>query len=117
MEVRLLLLDWSIFDYNYNVKRAIQGAYQLSQGRRGSCGGGRQRPVPGHLRASWFNRHPQMRLTPGHPESTHCQECFRNPPTLHIASPRTQTVCVFITAGPITKLFAGGEEESGGHVL
>jgi hypothetical protein len=26
-------------------------------------------------------------------------------------------VCVFITAGPITKLFAGGEEESGGHVL
>ena len=24
---------------------------------------------------------------------------------------------VFITAGPITKLFAGGEEESGGHVL
>jgi hypothetical protein len=25
--------------------------------------------------------------------------------------------CVFITAGPITKLFAGGEEESGGHVL
>ncbi len=29
-----------------------------------------------------------------------------------------ETVCVcFITAGPITKLFAGGEEESGGHVL
>jgi len=27
------------------------------------------------------------------------------------------SVCVFITAGPITKLFAGGEEESGGHVL
>ncbi len=27
------------------------------------------------------------------------------------------TVCVFITKGPITKLFAGGEEESGGHVL
>jgi hypothetical protein len=26
-------------------------------------------------------------------------------------------VCVFITAGPSTKLFAGGEEESGGHVL
>ena len=25
-------------------------------------------------------------------------------------------LCVFITAGPITKLFAGGEE-SGGHVL
>ena len=25
--------------------------------------------------------------------------------------------CVFITAGPITKLFAGEEEESGGHVL
>ena len=26
-------------------------------------------------------------------------------------------VCVFITAVPITKLFAWGEEESGGHVL
>ena len=28
------------------------------------------------------------------------------------------TMCVcFITAGPITKMFAWGEEESGGHVL
>ena len=27
------------------------------------------------------------------------------------------TVCVFITAGPILKLFAWGEGESGGHVL
>ena len=26
-----------------------------------------------------------MRLTPGHPESTHCQERFRNPPELHTA--------------------------------
>ena len=26
-------------------------------------------------------------------------------------------VCVFITAGPITKLFAWGEGDSGGHVL
>jgi len=25
--------------------------------------------------------------------------------------------CVFITAGPITKLCAWGEEDSGGHVL
>ena len=25
-------------------------------------------------------------------------------------------MCVFITAGPITKLCAWGEEESGGHV-
>jgi hypothetical protein len=30
---------------------------------------------------------------------------------------RCQVLCVFITGGPITKLFAGGEEESGGHVL
>ena len=29
----------------------------------------------------------------------------------------TRFVCVFITAGPVTKLFAGGEEESGRHVL
>ena len=26
-------------------------------------------------------------------------------------------VCVFITAGPTTKLFAWGEGDSGGHVL
>ena len=39
---------------------------------------------------------------------------------LPIHRPRTAGagVCVcFITAGPITKLFAWGEEESGGHVL
>jgi len=29
----------------------------------------------------------------------------------------TLHVCVFITAGPITKLCAWGEEDSGGHVL
>jgi hypothetical protein len=28
-----------------------------------------------------------------------------------------EDVCVFITAGPITKLCAWGEEDSGGHVL
>ena len=28
-----------------------------------------------------------------------------------------QQVCVFITAVPNTKVFAGGEEDSGGHVL
>ena len=50
-----------------------------SQGRREACGGGRQRPVPEHRQASRFNRHPQMSLTPDHPESTHCQERFRNP--------------------------------------
>jgi hypothetical protein len=32
------------------------------------------------------------------------------------SSKRLHRVC-FITAGPITKLFAWGEEESGGHVL
>jgi len=34
-------------------------------------------------------------------------------------NPKTPIIrmCVFITAGPSTKLFAGGEEESGGHVL
>ncbi len=32
------------------------------------------------------------------------------------AGPGAGGVC-FITAGPITKLFAWGEEESGGHVL
>ena len=34
-------------------------------------------------RASWFNRHLQIRLTPGHPESMHCQERFRDPHALH----------------------------------
>ncbi len=38
--------------------------------------GDRQHLVPGHRRASRVNRHPQMRLTPGYPESTHCQECL-----------------------------------------
>ncbi len=32
-------------------------------------------------------------------------------------TPRVGQVCVFITAGPITKLFAWGEGDSGGHVL
>jgi hypothetical protein len=31
--------------------------------------------------------------------------------------PRPVWMCVFITAGPITKLFAGGEEESGGPMM
>jgi len=55
-----------------------------SQERREACGGGRQLPVPEHQRASLFNRHPQMSLTPDHPESTHCQERFRNPPAIHV---------------------------------
>jgi len=49
------------------------------QGRRRACGVGRQRPVPGHGQVSLFNRHQQMRLTPDHPESMHCQERFRDP--------------------------------------
>ena len=31
--------------------------------------------------------------------------------------PITKRVCVFITAGPIIKLCAGGEGDSEGHVL
>ena len=38
-------------------------------------------------------------------------------PNLPVYPAVTVTVCVFITAGPIIKLFTGGEEESGGHVL
>jgi hypothetical protein len=29
----------------------------------------------------------------------------------------SRRVCVFITAAPVTKLFAWGEGDSGGHVL
>jgi len=54
-------------------------------------GGGRQRSVPGHRRASLLDRHQQMRVTPGYPESTHCQERFRNPPFLHAAVVCTQS--------------------------
>jgi len=36
-----------------------------------------------HQQTSWFNSHPQMRLTSGHPESTHCQTHLRDPNTLH----------------------------------
>ena len=32
-----------------------------------------------------------MRVTPGYPESTHCQERFRNPPFLHAAVVCTQS--------------------------
>jgi hypothetical protein len=34
-----------------------------------------------------------------------------------LAPPGVQDVCEFITAVPNTKLFAWGEEDSGGHVL
>ena len=56
-----------------------------SQGLREACGGGRQRQVPGYRRATWLNRHQQIRLTPGHcyRHPTHCQERFLNPPSLH----------------------------------
>ena len=57
----------------------VQCKGHISQGHRG----GRQQPVPGHQRASRVNRHPQMCLTLNHPESTHCQERFRNPPATH----------------------------------
>ena len=56
-----------------------------SEERREACGGGRQLPVPDRRQASRFNSHPQMRLTPDNPESTHCQERFRNPPATHAA--------------------------------
>ena len=36
---------------------------------------------------------------------------------LNFVSVRTIKVCVFITAGPIIKLCAGGEGDSEGHVL
>jgi hypothetical protein len=35
----------------------------------------------------------------------------------HFRCISTRAVCVFITAVPITKLFAWGEGDSGGHVL
>jgi hypothetical protein len=34
-----------------------------------------------------------------------------------VPHPAPPTLCVFITAVPNTKLFAWGEEDSGGHVL
>jgi len=39
----------------------------------------------------------------------------RGQPEGRLGASEVVCVCVFITAGPITKLFAGGEEESGGH--
>ena len=54
-----------------------------SKKRREACGGARQQPVSERRQVSRFNRHPQMRLTPGHPESAHCQESFLNPPALY----------------------------------
>jgi len=54
-----------------------------SEERREACGGGRQLPVPERRQASRFNSHPQMRLTPDNPESTHCQERFCNSPAIY----------------------------------
>ena len=67
------------------VNRKKRAMYKVGTARDAEkrAAGGRQLLVPGHLRASWFNRHPQMRLTPGHPESAHCQESFLNPPALY----------------------------------
>ncbi len=50
--------------------------------------GGRQRQVSRHRRAGRLKRPPQMRLTPGYLESTHCQQCFRKPPAPHAAVAR-----------------------------
>jgi hypothetical protein len=56
---------------------------QGQSGAQRSVRGAKQRPVSGHQRAGRLNRPPQMRLTPGYPESTHCQQCLRNPPVPH----------------------------------
>jgi hypothetical protein len=44
------------------------------------------------------------------------QYLFYSNALVNVGIPLIRCVC-FITAGPITKLFAWGEEESGGHVL
>ncbi len=36
---------------------------------------------------------------------------------VQLCHPAERSVCVFITAGPIIKLCAGGEGDSEGHVL
>jgi len=47
-----------------------------------------------------------------------CSLSFSLPPYLPRSTRSLKTMCVcFITAGPITKLCAWGEEEIGGHVL
>ena len=59
------------------MNKAGPGTSRSAEKRAGGAGNCRS-----YLRASWFNRHPQMRLTPAQPESTHCQERFLNPPAL-----------------------------------
>ena len=64
----------------------VQCTAYMQHKRTRACGGGRQQPVPGHRRASRVNRHPQMRRTPGYPESMHCYEPFCTESAPHAAA-------------------------------
>jgi hypothetical protein len=69
--------------------------YDLAQISRGSCG----------LLETWRDW-PAV-----------CCRSLQLQSRLSVSSPQQETSVCFITAGPITKLCAWGEEESGGHVL
>ena len=64
--------------------------YTLTEGTardtENRAGGGQSTTGPWKLAIELVQQTPAIRLTPGHPESTHCQESFRNPPALHAAA-------------------------------
>ena len=59
-----------IFRHKHNGKARCKA--NMKQLCRESCMGGRQQPVPRHRWTSRVDRQPQMRWTPGYPESTRC---------------------------------------------
>ncbi len=78
--------DFPTLGFDYKCMFCVQCTAYIQQKRTEACGGGRQQPVPGHWWASLVNRHPQMRRTPGYPESMHCYEPFCTVSAPHAAA-------------------------------
>ena len=78
--------DFPTLCFDYKCMFCVQCTAYMQHKRTRACGGGRQQPVPGHRRASRVNRHPQMRRTPGYPESMHCYEPFCTESAPHAAA-------------------------------
>ena len=60
---------WCIVLFRPKWNGSVTCKASMKKLRRQACVGGRQQPVPGHRRASQVDRQPQMRWTPGYPDS------------------------------------------------
>ena len=63
---------WCIVIFRHKQNGSVRWKANMKQLWREACMGGRQQPVPGHRWASQVDRQPQMRWTPGYPDSTCC---------------------------------------------